>query len=130
VAAYTRPGWMTRGFWPTLVESIGDMFQAPQPLIAPFENAFPDIDFFAEAGITENYMVGGWVPAAEVPALLARVRDKRGDILAYLKENDWDDASSALEIQKLEEAVSDAALRKLPFCEATEIYSGFEGVIP
>ena len=65
--------------------------------------------------------VGGMLRAEEVPLLRAALETERERLLAG--------GIDALSWQKLREALLDAETRGLPFLEATEIYSGPEGIL-
>ena len=119
-AAVFRPGWMSRGLtWPThLLHShpVRNHFSMNLELIHTVVNALPELEWVVEDTITENYSVGGCASL-----------DHLGEIREALQS--LTDPDYQLEVQKLREALSDAIFRGLPFAEATEIYSGFGGVL-
>lgn len=134
-----RPGWMDRGHvWPTLLlEDAGlsakDFFEPPIALFHGILGELPKatattIVSRLSPGIVENYMTGGFVPAEKVGDLRAFLRANREKLLAKPKAEDWAD-ECAVSLQKLDEALADAAARKLAFAEATEIYSGPMGIV-
>jgi hypothetical protein len=131
-AARFRPGWMDRGrVWATArFEAIGvscdDLFEPSAALFGELTR-FPGLEPFIDSTITENYMVGGWVPAAKVATLRQRLEARRE---AFARDEDGArDEYLETSHAKLLEATKDAERRGLPFCEATEAYSGPEGVM-
>jgi hypothetical protein len=66
-------------------------------------------------------MVGGFVAAADVPAVREWFARNRDRVIAATGEH------VALSLAKIDEALALAARLGYGFCEATEIYSGFEG---
>lgn len=117
-----QPGWMDRGaVWPTELLPGRLPFEPPRSLLGPLAEL--DVPFFLHDTIVENTMVGGWLPAAAVPELVAATAPD-GALAASLEDDE-----ERLSLRKLHEAASDAALRGLPFVEATEIYSGFHGIL-
>jgi hypothetical protein len=133
-AANFRPGWMARGMvWPTVLlqeAALDDAgaFESPRALVEPLARELSDVSFFLEPTITENYMVGGYVPKEKVPELRAHLEQHRERVLARAREAGWEhDCLSAL--QKIQEALADAERRGLGFAEATEIYSGIQGIM-
>ncbi len=129
-AADLRPGWMDRGHvWPSGWSAaakvrLGDVFEAPHALLGHLRAL--DLEFFAHNGIVENYMVGAMVPADRVEEFVGALRANEAALI-----NTWGDSSEFAQVsfQKLREAAEDALHRGLAFCEATEIYSGFSGVM-
>ena len=88
-----------------------------EPLRALLCEEFPGLDWPPlPPSITGNYMVGGLVRAADVPAVRTRLASHR-----YALKCD------ALDAQKLDEALGVAERLGTAFCEATEVYSGMEG---
>jgi len=131
LAAALVPGWMSRGHtWPTRLCAEAGVpaagFSPPTPLYAPLRELFPDLDWFGHATITENYAVGGFVSAADVGAVRAGLAGARGALLAPA-ERDGRAEGCAVDLAKIDEAMALAERLGLGFCEATEIYSGFEG---
>ncbi|MBX3249664.1 MAG: hypothetical protein KF901_20980 [Myxococcales bacterium] len=129
-AAHLRPGWMDRGYvWPTVL--LGEagvetsLFETPEPLLGPLLDRV-DQRFFLHTTILENYMVGGYVAAAKVPALRALLEEHQETLVAV---HDGPSAEMQLSVAKLLEAVRDAERRGLAFAEATEVYSGFSGIM-
>ena len=130
-AAALTPGWMSRGYtWPTALCVAAGVpapgFGEPSPLFAPLRAEFPGIDWFSEPTITENYMVGGYVAAADVPAARAGLTGQREALLAPPRGEGWEEYCLA-NLGKIDEAMALATHLEFAFCEATEIYSGFEG---
>jgi hypothetical protein len=121
-AAALLPGWMSRGrTWPTYLCGEAGLahaeFDGPEPLRALLCEEFPGLDWPPlPPSITGNYMVGGLVRAADVPAVRTRLASHR-----YALKCD------ALDAQKLDEALGVAERLGTAFCEATEVYSGMEG---
>jgi hypothetical protein len=131
LASELTPGWMSRGpTWPTrLYEKAGlspENFSAPHPLYALLRDSLPSVDWFAESTITQNYMVGGLVRPEQVAAARVGLATQHDELLAPASAEGWGD-SCAKELTKIDESLALAARLGLGFCEATEIYSGFEG---
>lgn len=130
-AAHFRPGWMDRGYvWPTALFAeagvpAADLFESPRALLGKLAEHTSQ-RYFLETSITENYMVGGYVPAARVPALRARIEEHRERLEA---QYDGPTPDMQRSVKKLLEAVRDAERRGLAFAEATEVYSGFSGIM-
>jgi hypothetical protein len=123
VAAWFRPGWMDRGHvWPSLVLPKADVSAPFEPadLVASVRAAHPSIPTPTKATIELNYEVGGMLAADRVPQVLRDVEAARGAV-----EREAGETSA----RKLVEALSDAAARGFAFVEATEVYSGPEGVL-
>jgi hypothetical protein len=124
-AAHFRPGWMARGrVWPSYLLSeanlyVEGIFETPAALFRPILEEIPEIADHLEPTITQNYMIGGYVPADKVPALRR----------LFEENQDHFPDECRLDVQKILEAVRDAELRRLAFAEATEIYSGIEGIM-
>jgi hypothetical protein len=133
-ASHFRPGWMARGHvWFTqftseanldadgLIESSAKLFEPLLQNLGGWEEAF-------EPTITQNYTLGGFVRAANVPAFRLWWEAHRDALMApFIAEKD--EATGTLAWQKILEALRDAELRKLAFLEATEVYSGFMGIM-
>lgn len=127
IASWFRPGWMDRGkIWPTralaaVTPGGGDYWQPATSLIAPILERHPRIHCPLAATIDSNYQIGGFVAAKDVPRLRRDVEAARAHLLAAdHPETSW---------TKLHEAVFDAESRGMAFLEATEIYSGPEGIL-
>jgi len=133
-AAQLRPGWMDRGnVWPTrLLEEIGvdsaDLFEPPRALLGRLAEE-ADLDYFLAPTIVENYMVGGYVPKEKMAALRERLERHRQRLVLAFDEGGEPEPEMVFSVRKLLEAVGDAERRGLAFAEATEIYSGFMGVM-
>ncbi|GLZ07844.1 hypothetical protein Acsp03_53100 [Actinomadura sp. NBRC 104412] len=121
-AAALLPGWMSRGYtWPTRLYSDAGVrdegFTAPTALTGLLREEFPGLDWPVPSGtIVQNYMVGGLVRAADVPEARAHLGRHRERL-----------DCEAVDLQKIDEAMGVAEQLGVAFCEATEIYSGFEG---
>ncbi|GAA1026269.1 hypothetical protein GCM10009557_03380 [Virgisporangium ochraceum] len=131
VASFLVPGWMSRGrTWPTYLLDAGGLpeagFGPPDDLLGPLAAEFPQLPWTSEATIIGNYMVGGYVAPAGVPATRTALRDGRDAIIsgaeAKLGASNW-----ALELRKIDEALALAQRLGVGFCEATEVYSGMTG---
>lgn len=128
-----RPGWMDRGYlWPTslLAEAkVGgaEHFGPPSPLLGAV-GEHPALSCFAPPTITENYMVGGYLPPQSVSAVRALVERERETLEAVYDEGGVNEPMRT-SVRKLREALADADERGFAFCEATEIYSGFSGIM-
>lgn len=129
-----RPGWMDRGYvWPTnlIAEARGhggDAFGAPSRLlgaIADHEHLSP----FAPPTITENYMVGGYLSAPSVRSVREAIDAQHETLAAVYDEPGQEIAPMRTSVRKLREALADADERGFAFCEATEVYSGFSGIM-
>ena len=133
-AAHLNPGWMARGHvWFTqylgdakldadgLVESAASLFEPLLNTIGGWEEAF-------EPTITQNYTLGGYVRPANVPAFRRYWEAHRAELLAPLTDEGEADYGAVC-YQKIHEALLDAERRKFGFVEATEVYSGFLGVM-
>jgi hypothetical protein len=118
--AMSRPGWMDRGYvWPTQLfrrtkVKAGKLVVPPRAMLG------------LDPTITENYMVGGFVGARDVPAFCKLLDTNRAKLERAFGDPDREVTTS---VQKLIEAANDAKLRKLAFAEATEVYSGFSGIM-
>src|SRR5262249_41620526 len=83
-ASLFRPRWMDRGkVWPTLLMMEAGIdsdpfFQAADPLFAPLLERIPQIGRSYDFSITQNFMLGGYVPAVRVPALLDCMKSNLG----------------------------------------------------
>jgi hypothetical protein len=133
-SAHFRPGWMARGsVWPSVLLHEAELddagcFEPPRALVEPLARELADLSFFLEPTITENYMVGGYVPPKKVPLLRAHLEKHGERVLAQSRQSGWEpECRSAL--RKILEALSDAERRGLGFAEATEIYSGIQGIM-
>jgi hypothetical protein len=128
-----RPGWMDRGYvWPThlLAEAKvggGDGFGPPTPLLGAI-GEHPALRCFAPPTITENYMVGGYVGPESVSSVRAAVEAERATLEAVYDDGGVNEPMRT-SVRKLREALADADERGFAFCEATEIYSGFSGIM-
>jgi hypothetical protein len=128
--AASRPGWMDRGYmWPTQLFhrtkiKPGKLFVPPRAMLGKL--AGEKRKWFLDPTITENYMVGGFVAAKDVPAFCKLLDASRAKLEGAFGDPDQEVKTS---VQKLIEAANDAKLRKLAFAEATEVYSGFAGIM-
>lgn len=128
-----RPGWMDRGYvWPTnlLAEARaagGDAFEAPTRLLGAIAD-HGSLSPFAPPTITENYMVGGYLSAPAVPPLRSAIEEQEAT-LASVYDDEGRVEPMRTSVRKLREALADAAERGFAFCEATEVYSGFSGIM-
>jgi hypothetical protein len=130
-ASMLTPGWMDRGpVWPTrLAEEVEDWvpgFDSHAPLLEPLRAEFPDAKWDPAHTIETNYMVGGFVPADEVPAARAWFAGNHDRIRAA-EAIATAPAQLAVTLTKIDEAMAMAERLGYAFCEATEIYSGIEG---
>ena len=100
----------------------------PAVFVEPLAQEFSNLEFFLVDTIVENYMVGGYVPPERVAALRSVIDEHHEAILAPAKEDNWE-AECRVALQKITEALADAERLEMGFCEATEVYSGFEGVM-
>lgn len=131
LSADLRPGWMGRGpLWPTLLLREGGVDPggrviANAAMFMPGMDALPDVDWFLAETILENHMVGGAVS----PKHLGSLRDDLRSIKDATVARYEGDPGVALTFQKIDEAMADAEHRNVPFCEATEVYSGFSGIM-
>jgi hypothetical protein len=120
-AAAVRPGWMSRGHtWPTALlqgHEARKLFIANVAPVMPIYKTFGQLRWASADSIYENYMVGGCLSPKDIPAV-------RSALSAVPIQPGLE-----LERRKLDEALADAAHRNLPFAEATEIYSGMNGIM-
>jgi hypothetical protein len=138
VLAFTarfRPGWMDRGtVWPSLLMQEARLaprgfFDPPRALFGALLEELPSsVGKQLSATITENYMVGGLVPAERVPELRRLLLDKREALLGKPRKEGWEE-ECLVSLRKIDEALADAEERGLPFAEATEVYSGPLGIM-
>jgi hypothetical protein len=138
-ASQVLPGWMGRGYvWPTqLFERIGvpvsHIFETPTALFEPLVRAFPAIEESFNTTIVSNYSLGGYVRPENVPTLRALLqKHERELILAWIEpeqvaETNVEEISG--DYKKILEPVVLAERNGYGFIEATEIYSGFMGII-
>ena len=132
-AAIFRPGWMDRGtVWPThLMARAGlnpaEFFASPDPLFEPLLERIPQIRKKYDVTITQNFMLGGYVSAGRVPALLDHFQENLPRLAAVYESHRTADVP--IYLRKQLEALHDAARREIGFIEATEIYSGPLGVM-
>jgi hypothetical protein len=127
--AANRPGWMDRGYvWPTNLfrqakVATGKLFAPPRALLGSLARA--KVAWFLKPTIVENYMVGGLVGRRDVPRLCATLAKNRARLEACY--DGGEDMKTS--VKKLVEAADDAKLRGFAFAEATEVYSGFSGIM-
>ena len=127
-ASIFRPGWMARGYvWPTiLLEEAKLDFPLIEPSDVPFrqlEAELPSINLRHDKSIRENYMTGGYVSPANVPAFKQFLSDNYRRLIEPAEADDWGEYCE-LCLKKIMEALCDAEKRELGFIEATEVYSG------
>jgi len=134
-AARFRPGWMDRGHvWPSLLMHEVELapqrfFEPPRALFGALLEELPSsVGKQLSATITENYMVGGLVPAGRVPDLRRLLLDKREALVGKPRKDGWAE-ECLVSLRKIDEALADAEQRGLPFAEATEVYSGPLGIM-
>jgi hypothetical protein len=129
--SHLRPGWMARGHcWPTLfARPLVPFFEKADSWVAPLRKTVPGAGSRLESTITENYMVGGFVPAERMADFARELERNRPDLEKALEEEGWEGADRDVALRKLEESIADAASRGLGFCEATEIYSAPMGIM-
>jgi hypothetical protein len=127
-AAKLRPGWMARGLvWPTLMMgraglTPGRYFDSPSPLFGGLRRTFPQLDEALNETIVCNYELGGHVAPKGVRTLRRVLNEARDQIIEKLGYGET-------ELRKIDEALYDAARRRLGFIEAAEIYSGIMGIM-
>lgn len=138
IAAKALPGWMGRGYvWPTaLFEKIGvdvsRLFEPPTWLFEGLVRETPELKDLFHATIHENYCLGGSVRPEKVQALVDLLQKHRTALICAWSEgkvapDDLEDMAS--DFNKILEPAVYAARHGLGFLEATEIYSGFSGVM-
>jgi hypothetical protein len=130
--AHLRPGWMDRGYvWPPeLLRTAGivtQLFEAPRALLGRLAQRVEP--FFLERTSVENYMVGAMVPAASIASLSALLSEQRDALERCHSRTGEPTREMRLSVRKLLEAVRDAERRGFAFAEATEVYSGFSGIM-
>lgn len=132
-AAALLPGWMGRGpIWftqyledakldPGVVESAATLFDTLLDGVADWHTAF-------EPTITHNYMLGGYVASANVPAFRKFWIEQETELVApWIAEKD--EARGRHGYRMISEALVVAEARGCGFLEATEIYSSFLGML-
>ena len=132
-AAALLPGWMGRGpIWftqylddakldPGFVESAADLFEGLLADVPDWRTAF-------EPTITHNYMLGGYVSAMNVPAFRKFWIEHEPELIApWVAEKD--EARGRHGYRLIREALSLSEARGCGFLEATEIYTGFLGML-
>jgi len=132
-AAALLPGWMGRGpIWFTqylddakldcgLVETAATLFESIFDEVVDWRTAF-------EPTITHNYMLGGYVSAADVPAFHKFWVEHETTLIApWIAEKD--EARGRHGYTMIREALALSEARGCGFLEATEIYSGFLGLL-
>ncbi|RBM21931.1 hypothetical protein [Streptomyces sp. PT12] len=132
-ASKLTPGWMSRGLtWPTHLLAEAHLprgaFIRPAALHRPLREEFPDLEWLEEETIIHNDMVGGYVPPEAVPATRTHLTTHRDALIAPAASDGWEEYC-ALNLTKIDEALTLAARLGFGFCEATEIYSGFSGTL-
>jgi hypothetical protein len=135
--AHFQPGWMDRGqVTPSMIlsqigyeKAVNRFFHSPAMLFAGISKALPGVEFELPNTIESNYALGGCVPYDHIEGLmhfLFETPQVRANIEAMLRDEHGLD-EPIVTMRKWREALLDAYARELPFLEATEIYSGFEG---
>ncbi len=125
-ASNLRPGWMSRGYtWPTHVFAEAGLKGVPRigratSLYAPWKKELPGLLRSLPATIESNYEVGGYAAPEAVPRLRRLLAESRPALSEALDGGD---------LRKLDECLYDAERLGMGFVEATEIYSGIEGVM-
>ncbi|MEM8982125.1 MAG: hypothetical protein AAGC71_03805 [Pseudomonadota bacterium] len=132
-AAITRPGWMTRGYvWPTYLCDLGGLpttvFESSQKPFSGFLEKLPEAKLRDDDAISENYMLGGYVPAAELPQLKQLFAEGRDEIIAAATKEGWE-YDCKVTLQKLDETIHYCEVNNLGLVEAAEIYSGPMGIM-
>lgn len=134
-ASQFRPGWMARGYgWPTfLIQQVDvdldDLFESAAPLFEPLGKLGVMIAESLESTLTENYMLGGYVPVDEIPILQQLLEDYGEKINAWAESENWGEGGAEIYLQGIRESLWEAANHGLGFVEATEVYSGPMGVM-
>jgi hypothetical protein len=135
--AHFHPGWMDRGrVAPSMIlselgydKAVAHFFESPAGLFSEASKALPAVEFELPNTIESNYSLGGCVPHAKLGELfsfLFKTEQVRANIEEILREEHGQD-DPAVTLRKWREAIVDAHARDMPFLEAAEIYSGFEG---
>jgi len=132
-AAALLPGWMGRGpIWftqylddakldPGVVETAATLFESILDEVPDWRTAF-------EPTITHNYMLGGYVNAANLPAFHQFWLEHETALIApWIAEKDG--ARGRHGYTMIREALALSEARGCGFLEATEIYSGFLGLL-
>ena len=132
-AALSHPGWMARGYvWPSYLSDLGGLptsvFASSATPFAGFVEKLPAARLRTDDTITENYMLGGYVPASQLPQLQQLFADGRNSILSTAASEGWEQECE-LTLKKLDETLFYCESRELGFIEATEIYSGPMGLM-
>jgi hypothetical protein len=134
-ASIFRPGWMARGRgWPSLLLAQAGLpaeqyFEEPLALFEPLLGEIPVLAGHLESTITQNYSLGGYVPAGKVASLRALMEAKRDAFVDWAISDGWEAGEMLCYLRGIDEALFDAGRRGLGFVEAAEVYSGFSGIM-
>jgi hypothetical protein len=129
-----QPGWMARGYvWPTYLIDRAKLDIPPyvtnaRAIFAPLVRDVPSLGSHLEATIHQNYTLGGYVPPQHVAEFRAFFETNLDALLDPASDDDWED-ECRIALQKITEALDDAARREMGFVEASEIYSGPMGIM-
>lgn len=139
LAAQALPGWMGRGYvWPTELFAkigvpVGHVFETPEPLFAAMTHEFPELRTGFSTTIRDNYSLGGYVRPQNVSTLKALLMKHRRElILAWSESKAVDEReveAMSADFTKILEPVLWAEQKGYGFIEASEVYSGFMGVM-
>ena len=126
-ASISRPGWMARGHvWPTaLLKHAGLTFDQFEPSDFPFREItrqLSGVQIRSDREISENYMLGAYLPPEKVPQFHEFLVSNTDRIIAPAEKDGWA-YDCRLALKKISEALSDAETRGIGFIEATEVYS-------
>ncbi|RYE89671.1 MAG: hypothetical protein EOO75_11425 [Myxococcales bacterium] len=133
LVASLSPGWMSRGTtWPSgLLAEVPlptlPFFASPEPLLGSLPRAVPDQGFFLYPTIVENFMVGGLVAPSYLAPLRRYLAEHRAALLSLRPAAEQPDLGR--ELRKLDEALAFAQRRGWAFVEATDLYSGLQGLL-
>jgi hypothetical protein len=134
-ASQFLPGWMSRGYvWFTaFIEraymDAGKLVGSAAPLFEPLLKGVKGFRQAFEPTIIENYTLGGYVRPKNVPAFRKWMEEGLEDMVEACVDEDWDEPSTRVELQKILEPLREAERRGMGFIEAAEVYSGIMGVM-
>lgn len=114
------PHWLARGrVWPTQVLDLAGLSRARELFKPPecLNGSLGDFGVRLSSTIRENWMVGGYVAASEVPLLFELLKQHRERLCRVFGPLDRIDHS----VDALLSAVEYAACRNLGFVEATDV---------
>lgn len=132
-AAELLPGWMSRGygFASSLFDKIGvkaRVFETPEPLFKGLVAAAPKMREALHATITENFILGGYVPPQKMQSFVDLLKKHERDLILAFHKGPPPTADQmrfmAEDYIKVLEPATYALKKGYGYLEAAEIYSG------